>query len=70
MQKEIQLVVKKQEEYDLDVLVHGEPERNDMVEYFGELLDGFAFTQYGSKVTVLAVSTHRLSMAMLSDLIH
>ena len=28
----------------LDVLVHGEPERNDMVEYFGEQLDGFAFT--------------------------
>ena len=47
MKKEIQLVVKKQEDYDLDVLVHGEPERNDMVEYFGELLDGFAFTQNG-----------------------
>lgn len=36
-----------QEEIDLDVLVHGEPERNDMVEYFGELLDGFAFTKNG-----------------------
>ncbi len=47
MKKEIQQVVQKQEGYDLDVLVHGEPERNDMVEYFGELLDGFAFTQYG-----------------------
>ncbi|NQY54245.1 MAG: 5-methyltetrahydropteroyltriglutamate--homocysteine S-methyltransferase [Campylobacteraceae bacterium] len=35
-----------QEEIGLDVLVHGEPERNDMVEYFGELLDGFAFTQF------------------------
>ena len=32
---------------DLDVLVHGEAERNDMVEYFGELLDGFAFTKFG-----------------------
>jgi 5-methyltetrahydropteroyltriglutamate--homocysteine methyltransferase len=31
----------------LDVLVHGEAERNDMVEYFGEQLDGYAFTQYG-----------------------
>jgi 5-methyltetrahydropteroyltriglutamate--homocysteine methyltransferase len=32
---------------ELDVLVHGEAERNDMVEYFGELLDGFAFTRFG-----------------------
>jgi len=36
-----------QEECNLDVLVHGEPERNDMVEYFGEMLDGFAFSQNG-----------------------
>jgi 5-methyltetrahydropteroyltriglutamate--homocysteine methyltransferase len=36
-----------QEEIELDVLVHGEPERNDMVEYFGQMLDGFAFTQNG-----------------------
>lgn len=36
-----------QETLDIDLLVHGEAERNDMVEYFGELLDGFAFTQYG-----------------------
>ena len=36
-----------QEEIELDVLVHGEPERNDMVEYFGELLEGFAFSQNG-----------------------
>ena len=36
-----------QEEAGLDVLVHGEPERNDMVEYFGEQLKGFAFTQNG-----------------------
>lgn len=47
MKKEIQLVVKYQEEADLDVLVHGEPERNDMVEYFGEQLDGYAFSQNG-----------------------
>ena len=44
-----------QDEIGLDVLVHGEPERNDMVEYFGQLLEGFAFTQnawvqsYGSR---------------------
>ncbi|WP_331774148.1 5-methyltetrahydropteroyltriglutamate--homocysteine S-methyltransferase [Sulfurospirillum sp. 1612] len=36
-----------QEEIDLDVLVHGEPERNDMVEYFGEQLKGYGFTQNG-----------------------
>jgi len=36
-----------QEEIGLDVLVHGEPERNDMVEYFGEMLDGFGFTKNG-----------------------
>jgi 5-methyltetrahydropteroyltriglutamate--homocysteine methyltransferase len=44
---EIVNVVRRQEDYGLDVLVHGEPERNDMVEYFGELLAGFAFTQNG-----------------------
>jgi 5-methyltetrahydropteroyltriglutamate--homocysteine methyltransferase len=36
-----------QEQTGLDVLVHGEPERNDMVEYFGEMLDGFAVTTHG-----------------------
>ena len=36
-----------QEKIGLDVLVHGEPERNDMVEYFGELLEGFHFTRNG-----------------------
>ncbi len=44
---EIAEVIRFQEEVGLDVLVHGEPERNDMVEYFGELLGGFAFTQNG-----------------------
>lgn len=39
--------VKMQEDLGLDVLVHGEFERNDMVEYFGEQLDGFALTQFG-----------------------
>lgn len=39
--------IRWQEEIGLDVLVHGEFERNDMVEYFGELLDGFAFTRNG-----------------------
>lgn len=44
---EIEATIRFQEEIGLDVLVHGEPERNDMVEYFGELLGGFAFTQNG-----------------------
>ncbi|UOQ92106.1 5-methyltetrahydropteroyltriglutamate--homocysteine S-methyltransferase [Halobacillus shinanisalinarum] len=39
--------IKRQEEIGLDVLIHGEFERNDMVEFFGEKLDGFAFTRYG-----------------------
>jgi 5-methyltetrahydropteroyltriglutamate--homocysteine methyltransferase len=47
IQAEIADCVKRQEELGLDVLVHGEAERNDMVEYFGEQLDGYAFTQYG-----------------------
>ncbi|KAK4441363.1 5-methyltetrahydropteroyltriglutamate--homocysteine methyltransferase [Sesamum alatum] len=45
--EEIKEVVKLQEELGIDVLVHGEPERNDMVEYFGEQLSGFAFTVNG-----------------------
>jgi len=47
MQAEIQRSVREQEALDLDVLVHGEAERNDMVEYFGEQLDGYAFSQFG-----------------------
>uniref|UniRef100_Q31DK1 5-methyltetrahydropteroyltriglutamate--homocysteine methyltransferase n=1 Tax=Hydrogenovibrio crunogenus (strain DSM 25203 / XCL-2) TaxID=317025 RepID=Q31DK1_HYDCU len=47
MQAEIHEVIERQERIGLDVFVHGEPERNDMVEYFGEQLDGYAFTQFG-----------------------
>lgn len=47
IKEEISKVVKLQEELDIDVLVHGEPERNDMVEYFGEQLSGFAFSANG-----------------------
>lgn len=55
IEKEIQDVVKIQEELGLDVYVHGEPERNDMVQYFGERLTGYEFTthawvqSYGSR---------------------
>jgi 5-methyltetrahydropteroyltriglutamate--homocysteine methyltransferase len=46
-QNEIALVIAEQEALGLDVLVHGEPERNDMVQYFGEQLAGFACTTLG-----------------------
>jgi 5-methyltetrahydropteroyltriglutamate--homocysteine methyltransferase len=55
MREEIERGIRLQEELGLDVLVHGEPERNDMVQYFGEQMDGFAFTEsawvqsYGSR---------------------
>ena len=57
MRDEIKRVVDLQEEIGIDVIVHGEPERNDMVQYFAENLDGFAVTQngwvqsYGSRCT-------------------
>ena len=47
IKQEIENVIRWQEEAGLDVLVHGEFERNDMVEYFGEMLDGFVFTKNG-----------------------
>jgi len=47
MQTEIARSVREQEALGLDVFVHGEAERNDMVEYFGEQLDGYAFSQFG-----------------------
>jgi len=47
MQAEIARSVQEQESLGLDVLVHGEAERNDMVEYFGEQLDGYAFSEFG-----------------------
>jgi 5-methyltetrahydropteroyltriglutamate--homocysteine methyltransferase len=55
IKKEVEHVVRFQERIGLDLLVHGEPERNDMVQYFGERLQGFVFTQnawvqsYGSR---------------------
>ncbi|WP_291441314.1 5-methyltetrahydropteroyltriglutamate--homocysteine S-methyltransferase [Desulfovibrio sp.] len=47
IQEEIAACIKKQEVLGLDVLVHGEAERNDMVEYFGQQLGGFCFTRNG-----------------------
>lgn len=47
MQQEISRSVREQEQLGIDVLVHGEAERNDMVEYFGEQLDGYVFSQFG-----------------------
>lgn len=47
IEKEIEENVKIQDELDLDVYVHGEPERNDMVQFFGERLKGYTFTSNG-----------------------
>ncbi len=47
MHSEIRHAVQVQERLGLDVLVHGEAERNDMVEYFAEQLDGYVFTRFG-----------------------
>ncbi|MDX1320194.1 MAG: 5-methyltetrahydropteroyltriglutamate--homocysteine S-methyltransferase [Oceanospirillum sp.] len=47
MKAEIERAVLEQEKLGLDVLVHGEAERNDMVEYFGEQLEGYAFSRFG-----------------------
>ncbi|WP_298282006.1 5-methyltetrahydropteroyltriglutamate--homocysteine S-methyltransferase [Acidocella sp.] len=47
MRREIEHAVRAQEELGLDVLVHGEAERNDMVEYFGEQLEGYVFSRNG-----------------------
>jgi 5-methyltetrahydropteroyltriglutamate--homocysteine methyltransferase len=47
LRKQIETAVHWQEDLDIDVLVHGEFERNDMVQYFGEQLTGYAFTKHG-----------------------
>ena len=47
LREEIKRVIELQEDIGLDVLVHGEAERNDMVQYFAELMDGYAFTHMG-----------------------
>ncbi|WP_273204250.1 5-methyltetrahydropteroyltriglutamate--homocysteine S-methyltransferase [Marinobacter subterrani] len=47
IREEISHCIERQEALGLDVLVHGEAERNDMVEYFGEQLAGYAFSQFG-----------------------
>ncbi len=55
MREEVERVIRLQEDIGLDVLVHGEPERNDMVQYFAEQMDGYVFTDnawvqsYGSR---------------------
>ncbi|MER7277650.1 5-methyltetrahydropteroyltriglutamate--homocysteine S-methyltransferase [Dactylosporangium sp. NPDC000244] len=68
IRREIDRVIAEQETLGLDVLVHGEPERNDMVQYFAEHLDGFAVTRngwvqsYGSRCTrppILHADVHR-----------
>jgi methionine synthase II (cobalamin-independent) len=67
MRAEIQHVIRQQEEIELDVLVHGEAERNDMVDYFAEQLWGYAFTEMaGCKAMVRAVLNRLFSMAIFT----
>jgi len=47
MKQQIKTCIESQQRYDLDMLVHGEAERNDMVEYFAEFLEGYAVSQFG-----------------------
>nr|MBA3585420.1 5-methyltetrahydropteroyltriglutamate--homocysteine S-methyltransferase [Gemmatimonadota bacterium] len=47
LEDEIRHAIAIQEQVGIDVIVHGEPERNDMVEYFGERMEGYAFTRHG-----------------------
>lgn len=64
LREETARTVRWQEEIGLDVLVHGEFERNDMVQYFGEQLAGFAFTQNAwGRATVRAVCARRSCLA-------
>lgn len=58
MEAEIQHAVEFQEKTGLDLFVHGEPERNDMVQYFGEQLNGFIFTQVSFHRTIECNGTY------------
>ena len=65
MREEIKTCVHEQESLDLDVLVHGEPERNDMVEYFGNYQKGsVSLNLAGYNLMALVVSNHRLLSVM------
>jgi 5-methyltetrahydropteroyltriglutamate--homocysteine methyltransferase len=70
LEKETTRVIHWQDEIGLDVLVHGEFERTDMVEYFGEQLSGFLFTENGwvqSRVTDHVASSRRFFLAMWKE---
>ncbi len=73
MRSEVERVIGFQEEVGLDVLVHGEPERNDMVQYFAEQMEGYVFTQnawvqsYGSRYVRPADPVRRRQPACADD---
>ena len=67
MEQEIADVIKLQEDLGLDVLVHGEPERNDMVQYFAEQLDGFFATKNGWVQSTEAAACGRRSCTATSS---
>ncbi|KAG0026507.1 methionine-synthesizing 5- methyltetrahydropteroyltriglutamate--homocysteine methyltransferase [Podila clonocystis] len=77
--KEIEFCVKAQEDLDLDVLVHGEAERNDMVAYFGERLEGYIFSEngwiasYGSRCVrppIIFGDVHRIKPMTIAETVY
>ncbi|KAG0052878.1 methionine-synthesizing 5- methyltetrahydropteroyltriglutamate--homocysteine methyltransferase [Gryganskiella cystojenkinii] len=79
IKKEIAFCVKAQEDLDLDVLVHGEAERNDMVAYFGERLEGYIFSEngwiasYGSRCVrppIIFGDVHRVKPMTITETVY
>ncbi|GJJ73063.1 5-methyltetrahydropteroyltriglutamate--homocysteine methyltransferase [Entomortierella parvispora] len=79
IKKEIAFCVKAQEDLDLDVLVHGEAERNDMVAYFGERLEGYIFSEngwiasYGSRCVrppIIFGDVHRVNPMTITETVY
>ncbi|KAF9123728.1 methionine-synthesizing 5- methyltetrahydropteroyltriglutamate--homocysteine methyltransferase [Mortierella sp. 14UC] len=79
IKKEIAFCVKEQEELKIDVLVHGEAERNDMVAYFGERLEGYIFSEngwiasYGSRCVrppIIFGDVHRVTPMTITETVY
>ncbi|KAG0073735.1 methionine-synthesizing 5- methyltetrahydropteroyltriglutamate--homocysteine methyltransferase, partial [Linnemannia elongata] len=79
IKKEIAFCVKEQEELKIDVLVHGEAERNDMVAYFGERLEGYIFSEngwiasYGSRCVrppIIFGDVHRVNPMTITETVY
>jgi 5-methyltetrahydropteroyltriglutamate--homocysteine methyltransferase len=66
IKESIEFCINEQDELGLDVLVHREVERNNMVEYFRELLDGFVFTQFSWGSPTVHAALNRLFYLVMS----